>query len=58
MKVPLYTLIDICIEILMILFLHFLADRTASNIAVFLVGQMTLILQTLIFVLMQGGGEE
>ena len=53
MKVPLYLLIDIGIEILMILFLHFLADRTASNIAVFLVGQMTLILQTLFYVLMQ-----
>ena len=54
MKVPLYTLIDIGIEILMVLFLYFFADRTASNIAVFLVGQMTLVLQTLIFVLMRG----
>lgn len=53
MKVPLYILIDIGIEILMILFLHFFADRTASNIAVFLVGQMTLIIQTLFYMLMQ-----
>ena len=53
MKVPLYILIDISIEILMILFLYFFADQTASNIAVFLVGQMTLILQMLFYVLMQ-----
>jgi hypothetical protein len=53
MKVPLYILIDIGIEILMILFLYFFADRTASNIAVFLVGQMTIILQALFYMLMQ-----
>jgi hypothetical protein len=58
MKVPLYTLIDIGIEILMILFLYFFADRTASNIAVFLVGQMTLILQTLFYVLTRGDDGE
>ena len=57
MKVPLYTLIDIGIEILMVLFLYFFADRTSSNIAVFLVGQMTLILQMLIFVLTRGDEE-
>lgn len=57
MKVPLYKLIDIGIEILMILFLHFFADRTASNIAVFLVGQMTIILQALIYVLTRGDDE-
>ena len=58
MKVPLYTLIDIGIEILMILFLYFFADRTSSNIAVFLVGQMTIILQALIYVLARGDDGE
>ena len=57
MKVPLYTLIDICIEILMILFLYFFFFRTSSNIAVFLVGQMTIILQALIYVLTRGDDE-
>lgn len=51
MKVPLYIVIDICIEILMILFLYFFVDRTSSNIVVFLVGQMIIILQALIYFL-------
>ena len=55
MKVPLYILIDIGIEILMVLFLYFFADRTSPNIAVFLVGQMVLGLQVLIYLLLWGG---
>lgn len=48
MKVPLYILIDISIEILMILFLYFFADLEASNIAMFLIGQVTIILQVIL----------